>query len=159
MRGFIRFASAAVFTLVLAKTGLAQTARPPARPVKVGITISKQEGNRKTSRPYLVAGSLGTTGQMRIGREVPVTAIEDGKSTTTLQQIGTSVDYIVTPNDDGTFKLQLTITLRSPSGQGDFNNFLSANTLILKDGQTTQYSGSDSAGQAMTVDVTLSVGK
>ena len=146
----------ALMALAFAAPGFTQavssTAKPKALPVKVQVVLMRGEGERKINSPYsLIASSAGEASSLRIGTEVLVG--------TTLQQIGTQIDYTVTATDDGRFKLMLSLKGQFLSPEGLPRGFTSTNTFTFRDGESTKFTGSDDGGGAFTLDVTLTVVK
>jgi hypothetical protein len=139
-----------------------QSAPPADQQVNLQIVVSKYQGDKKISIPFsFLGGSTRTLSEVRLGQEVSSTTVvqSDGTTRTVRQQFGAQMSYLVTPDDAGTFKIALTLALRIPTTAGQYANFSYANTVTVRDGQTTQYNGTDNTGQAVTVDVTFTVGK
>jgi hypothetical protein len=102
-------------------------------------------------------------------------AIADGKGINSYQyqNVGTNIDCSAHTLPDGRYQLDITIDDKSvysndreaPSGGGtvanvpSFLSFASTNTVILKDGQTMQYTTATDkiTGEVTKVDVTLTV--
>jgi hypothetical protein len=168
---------ALVMTLALSAPALPQAASSAAQPtplsVKVQIVITKGEGDKKVSTPYmLMTSSSGENSVVRLGAEVPIVGpAPDGQTRMTLQQFGTQIECAVTATDDGRFKLALTLTRRFFSPDGQPRTFVLPTIATLRDGESAQFMGSDkgdsaqgtisdkSAGETFTVDVTLTVVK
>jgi hypothetical protein len=141
-------------------------------PVTIQVVLSKGEADKKTSLPYTVAGASGVTTSLRIGHEVPVNAtFPNGQTQFTLQQIGTQIDFLVAAIDDsGRYKVSITVTRRevsdgsavpsTPPPTTLFYNFIFAGTLILRNGETAQITGTDIvSNETLRADVTLLVKK
>jgi hypothetical protein len=154
--------------------GFSSSAKP--LPATIQVVLSKGEGEKRVSLPYSLGSvSSGITSSLRIGAEVPVgTTDPNGQTRFTFQQIGTQIDYVVSAIDDSArYKVQITITRRdvydgnqaysSPQGTPStpvFYNFIFAGTLILRDGETAQITGTDIVrNETLRADVTLSVKK
>ena len=179
-----------VVALACAATARAQdqaAAKPPViSPLRVQVVLSKYQGDKKiSSLPYTLTinSERGSHASLRMGAQVPiVTAVTpDAKAVTgiaPLQQViyrdvGTNIDCQAYAIDgDGRYKLDLTIEdssvytqdTQNPMRPGDhpsFRSFRSSNTLLLKDGQTAQFTTATDkvSGEVVKVDVTLTVVK
>jgi Flp pilus assembly secretin CpaC len=86
------------------------------------------------------------------------------------RDVGTSIDCIATVLDDGRFKLNLTVedsSLEAGANSGGtststhpaFRSFRTSDTVLLRDGQSAQYSTATDrvTGDVWKVDVTLTV--
>jgi hypothetical protein len=155
---------------------------PSAVPVKLQVVLSRQQGEKKiSSLPYTLSVSPDERNRsnagrasLRLGAQVPIIAqgrAPDAGSpapTVHYRDIGTSIDCMVWAFEDGRFKVELTIedsSIDSAPGsaanlsQPAFRSFRSSDTLILRDGQTTQFSTATdkTSGEVWRVDVTLTV--
>ena len=180
-----------VFTLVLVATffGASPHAQePPApqavasTPLQVQVVVSRYQGDKKiASLPYtLSVNPDGRKTSLRMGAEVPITTMtlsptargEKPASPTTsysYRSIGTMIDCSATAAVGNQIRLTLDIEdssvypddPRAPKGVPMFRSFKLSNTLLLKDGQSTQLtSASDKvSGEVLKVDVTLTVMK
>jgi hypothetical protein len=95
----------------------------------------------------------------------------EGKTTTTYEyrDIGTSIDAAASRRGDGAFSVSITVAdsgvypddQKTPSSGGlpVIRSFQSTNRLILKDGQTSQFTAAADriSGETVRVDVTLHV--
>ncbi len=157
--------------------------RTPTIPLKLQIVISRFEGEKKISTmPYTLSANAGRPASLRVGARVPVastsfTPIATGGAGVNpltsfqYQDIGTNIDCSTTPLDDGRFRVELTVDDSSvyPDDQArsittdkpSFRSFRATNSLVLKDGQTSQFTtGVDKVTGVVTkVDVTLTVVK
>jgi len=165
-------------------------AKPSAiTPLRVQVIVSKYQGEKRTSsHPYtLTVHTDGTKANLRMGAEVPILstaftplAVADGKtegkpiSSYSYRSIGTTIDCTARPIDDGRFRLDITLQESSvytddPKPQGGaiasdrpvIRSYSSTNTVILKDGQSAQYTSATDriSGEVIRVDVTLNVVK
>ena len=156
--------------------------------LKLTVVIARFTGEKKVgSLPFLlmvVSGSApdrdGEQTQLQTGARVPVpqtTFTQGGGATTpqtsyTYQQFGTNITASGRGIDANTFSVGLTVTdsqLLSDSpeqaqyAQGvrlpRYQSFTSSNRLILRDGQTVQYTAATdkTSGEVIKLDVTLSV--
>ena len=87
------------------------------------------------------------------------------------QDVGTNIDCATSPLDDGRFRMELVVEDSSlyPEDQArsvaaerpSFRSFRASNSLVLKDGQTTQFTTAIDkvTGVVTKVDVTLTVVK
>jgi hypothetical protein len=163
------------------------TPRPPSRPtlavpLEVQVVISRYQGEKKVSSlPYTLAvnANAGDGTQLNIGGDVPIpmttfTPAGDGKPSPLVsfqyKNIGTSINCRATSIDDGRFDLRVEIDESSVYTSGDgsktgespsFRSFRSRNTLLLRDGQTRQYTAATDrvSGETIRIEVTLRVVK
>jgi hypothetical protein len=155
----------------------------PTTPLKLQIVISRYEGEKKiSSLPYVLSTNVGNPATLRMGTMVPVVATSytpiaaGGASVNPLtsyqyRDVGTNIDCSTAALSDGRFRVVLTIEDSSvyPEGQApsintdrpSFRSFRAANSLVLKDGQTSQLTTAVDkvTGIVTKVDVTLNVVK
>ena len=144
------------------KTSQTPTAGSPmGLPIRIPLALSITDGNRQITSRYTLAGSSsGESSSVRIGTEVPISvSTPRGQTAFTMQLVGSQIDYKVVAAGDGRFTLQMRLTLRTFSGNGEIKNLIAENTQTLRDGEATRHAGTNSAGEPYTVDVTLSVVK
>lgn len=157
----------------------APSAATPLIPLRVRVVLSKYQGEKKlSSLPYdLSVNAGGNQTQLRIGGDVPVRATnvkpsDDKPVSFNFRSVGTSIDCNVAPPESGVFRLAITVSDdsagyvddKSPEGLAGFPRFRTfrvSNTLLLRDGQTTQMTTATDpiTGEVMRVDVTLNVQK
>lgn len=171
-----------VLLLVLGVSTLAQAQDKPATPpspaatappvsVKVQLVLSRFQGEKKvSSMPYilqLTANERSTT-NLRMGTDVPVATGQGGYN---YRPVGTNIDCRAETVGDGTYKLYVTVndsSVRFPEeGKAEprasmapsFRSFTANFSLLIRDGQTAQYtSATDPAsGEVLKVDATLNV--
>jgi len=163
-------------------------AREKRLPVQVHVVISRLQGQKKISSvPYAIAvnagwNSAGGRSQLRAGARVPVPVTAVGGDSAkpqpvrsyTYEQVGTSIDCSVAQFEGGLFSVFVTVSdtsvdLGSPT-QGTaqavsdvpiIRNFTSTNELMLRDGQSAQFTAATDriSGEVTRVDVTLNVVK
>jgi hypothetical protein len=186
----IRHASPIVFALaLLGGTGIAgaqdKTPDPAAHaatvPLKVQVVISRYEGEKKiSSLPYLLSVNAGRNASLRMGTRVPVastsyTPIATGGAGVNpltsfqYQDVGTNIDCGTGPLEDGRFRVELSIedssldepSRSAPSDRPALRSFRATNSLVLKDGQTAQFTTAVDkvSGVVTKVDVLLTVVK
>jgi len=159
-----------------AKDG-AQPARTPLTPLKVQIVISKYQGEKKVSSlPYTLAvnaNEIGRQAELTSGIQVMIPMVTVNEKTTgpVYKDVGTSIKCSATGLEEGRFKLDLAIEdasvyadakIPSDGNRGPWiQTFRSNQSVILRDGQTTQYTtGTDKvSGEVVKIDVTLNVVK
>jgi hypothetical protein len=153
-------------------------AGPRLTPLKVQLVVARYAGEKRVSSlPYLlwVTANDRMTTNLRMGVDVPV-------STTTGQEviggysyrnIGTSIDCVATSADTG-FNVIITLSdssIQFESAEGStapktklanapaFRTFTSKFSILLRDGQTAQYTTATDplSGEVLKVDVTLNV--
>lgn len=154
----------------------------PATPVKVQIVFTEFEGDKKiSSMPYTfmvvtddkMGGRYSTS--VRTGIRIPIEV--DGKDQkTTYMDVGSNIDCGINSEEDGRFRVYLIFdrsTLypnkspegerlaASPNGQPLVRQFRTSESLILKDGQTSEniLSTDPLNGHTLRVALTISVQK
>lgn len=152
--------------------------------VKVQVVISRYQGEKKISgMPYALGVVVnGGKTSLRMGVDVPVpqtvftSATKDGPATVptksySYRPVGTNIDCTAENGPDGYYKLTMTVTDssvqldandRGKSSASDlpmFRSFNSSFPLLLRDGQTTQYTSATDpvSGEVTKIDVTLNV--
>lgn len=176
----IRFA-VATFVLASVLPLGAQDVPPPqataaARalvPVKVQLVLSRYQGETKlSSMPYvmwLTANERERT-NLRMGVEVP---IANGQGGFSYRNVGTNIDCRVDTQEPGLFKVLLTVNdsavqfqerekggqVSLPTNPPAFRAFMANFTILLRDGQTAQYTTASDpvSGEVLKVDATLNV--
>ena len=151
-------------------------------PVDVEVVISRYQGDKKVSSlPYFLAVNAGERPQntkLRMGANVPVPASsfspkpdQNTVVSYTYQNVGTNIDCSARPLGDGRFVITISVSERSVvqqpgdaglvSGAPVIRNFESENNLVLRDGQTRQFTAAADrvTGEVIKVDVTLKVVK
>jgi len=158
-------------------------------PLKVQLVISRYQGDKKISSvPYTMSvnatdvGSPPDMSRLRMGVQVAVPVMapptSDGKPVPGAVQagpvqykdLGTNIDCFANTLDGGRFKLSVTVEESSlyssdAKSQGSqntnpvFRQFRISNSLVLKDGQSEQFSTATDriSGEVVKLDVTLSV--
>jgi hypothetical protein len=178
-----RIASVALGMLVLAipRLGIAQeiAAAAPSTPLRVQVTISRYEGERKVAvMPYSLlvnAGERDNRVALRIGVAVPITNVGKDGPAVTVHDIGTNMDCSATPADSGRFRITLALNYSSvyesdqrhlqatPPRPGDstqlVRSFTSSFSMLLRNGETGQpLAATDPVtGEVMKIDVALTV--
>jgi len=154
--------------------------------LRVTVTIEKFQSDKKVSSlPYtLSVRADGSRANLRVGTRVPVatttfTPAADGKPASPIQSynyqdVGTSIDCSSAQPVDGQFKVDLSIDDnaiigtddRSPAGAARydhpaFRSFRSSNTLLLRDGQSADYTMATDkvSGEVVKAHVSISVVK
>ena len=160
--------------------------KAPAIPLEVQIVLARYQGEKRvSSMPYVLAvNANGERASLNMGAEVAVptstfTPVDTAKAQPLVsfnyRSIGTSIICgAITTNEDGRFEVNISVDdssvfLRDGSaaaatpggGMPAFRSFKSRNTLLLKDGQTRQYTAATDAvsGETIRIDVTLKVVK
>jgi len=101
---------------------------------------------------------------MRMGSEVPVPS---GPGVVNYRNVGTNIDCSATSADENRFAVRLTVNdssimeRRSSDAAPTLRSFSTSNEVVLKDGQTAQFTAAadKTTGEVMKVDVTLTVEK
>jgi hypothetical protein len=153
--------------------------RPPVVPLRLQVVLSRHQGEKRTSNvPYMLSVSTGQkASQLRMGARVPIPMTGFGTeggppavSSFNYEQVGTSIDCSALALDDGRYQINIGIddsapyetdkvegTNRPPS----FRSFRSNQTIVLKDGQSTQFTMATDklTGEVVRVEVSLTVVK
>ena len=153
----------------------------PRIPLQFQVIVSRYQGEKKiSSLPYIVAANTNTVAAtLRMGAQIPVVTAnfpkaQDGKPTVfNYQTVGTNIDCQARTMSDGRFDVTVIIeessVYQAPPGApvpntGDLavlRTFKSSNTMILRDGQSRQFTAAADrvSGEVVKVDVTLTVVK
>jgi hypothetical protein len=173
MKSSIRRSIAAALLIAgVVATGAAQGQPPkPATPLKVQVVIARYEGDRKVSSlPYIIAVTANArqSVMLRMGSQIPIPVAASGNGPTVeYKNVGTNIDCSVTTTDDGRYEVYVSIEdtsvmERRPSDPAPtLRTFLTRNSVVLKDGQSSQYTAASdkTTGEMVKVDVTLNVEK
>jgi hypothetical protein len=184
-------AVAALLIAVLGAPGRAQeqktaaAARPastvtPAT-LKVQLVLSRYQGDKKiSSLPYtlLVASEernrFSGRANLRLGTQVPITTMsrQSGDANAPLvptvqyRDVGTNIDCVVAALDDGLYKIELSIEDSSVDAAASgahpaFRSFRVSDSVLLRDGQSTQSSSATDkiSGEVWKVDVSLTLNR
>lgn len=136
-------------------------ASKPVSAVMVDLVVSRSLGEKRlSSTPYMLSVNPDQRSSLRIGGSIPVpsttfTPKEDGKGVAGVsygyRDIGTSIDVVAAPQAGDTYRLTVTIDENSiysddlappttkTTGAPAFRSFKSTNTLVMRDGQTIDY--------------------
>jgi hypothetical protein len=139
----------------------------PLTPLKVQVVIARYEGDKKVSSfPYMLAVTANHPQpvSLRMGAQVPIPVGQGGID---YKNVGTNIDCSANSTEDGRFQVQLRIEDSSIMERrgGDIpptlRTFSSSNTVVLKDGQTVQFTAAADkvTGEVVRVDVTMNVEK
>jgi Bacterial type II and III secretion system protein len=163
----------------------APPSRPAVVPLKVTLVLSRFQGEKKiSSLPFMlfVTANDNEVTRLRMGTQVPVpTTVITGKEMVTpiqsynYRDVGTNIDCRAASETDGMYRLMLTVTdsavyfpdkseamvASASTGAPAFRNFNSTVDVLLKDGQTVQYTSvaDPVSGQTIKLDATLNVVK
>lgn len=157
------------------------SAQPSLRPpIKLNVVVSRYQNDKKlSSLPYSISVSSNSTrASMRMGAQVPypTAPASEGKPAPgySYRDVGISIDAQVSIHEPGLYRVDLSVADTSIatgnqvqgapaiSGVPVFKNFsIGSNTVVLKDGQTTQLTSAADpiSGETMRIDVTLTVAK
>jgi len=164
-----------------AQARAAQQDEPPT-PLRVQIVLSRYQGEKKLSSiPFALSVNVlkgDGGGNLRIGSKIPIKAMGSPGGDAakllpmggfTYQDVGTSIDCRTVALGDGRFSISITLEDTSVYGddadkraeQPSFRSFRASNSMILRDGQSGQFTSAvDKVSGDMTkVDVTLTVVK
>jgi hypothetical protein len=170
--GLLVFSSLAVFAQETAKPKSGDRT-PPVTPLRVQVVLSEFDGEKKVaSLPYSLpvnsderpGAGARVFSSLRDGARVPIMTGKDQQFT--YIDIGTNMDCSATQQEDGRFKLQMTVERSSimPDNSSGTSNpvvrqFKVNVTPILKDGQTFEsvLSADPLSGRVHHLTVTLNV--
>lgn len=163
---------------------VARPSRQPLVPLEIQVVIARYQGEKRvSSMPYVMAvNANGAPASLNMGADVaipsgPITPPADGKPSPVVmynyRSIGTNIVCGATTADEGRFDLNISIDDSSvfvkedgaPStGVGNmpaFRSFKSRNTLLLRDGQTRQYTAATDrvSSETIRIEVMLKVVK
>jgi type II/III secretion system protein len=154
-------------------------------PLKVQVVIARYQGEKKiSSMPYTLTMNANNRANLRMGTKIPVMMVsqampqqtQDGKQIPQVgpiqyQDVGTNIDCSSTQLDDGRFMLMISVDDSSvypdeqlpggSKGNPSFRSFRSSNTMILRNGETGQFTTATDkvTSETVKVDVTLTVVK
>ena len=162
----------------------AKPPQPAAIPLKVQVIISRFQGEKKlSSLPYTLSVNADSRATLRMGAKVPVMMIMTANMPKDVpqggpiqyQDVGTDIDcYVWRAQEDGRYRLEITISDTSVYGDGpaandnkptpgnpSFRSFRASDSMVLRDGQTSQFTTATDkvSGEIVKVDVTLTVVK
>jgi hypothetical protein len=156
---------------------------PTMTPLRVQVVIGRYQGEKKVSSvPYLLSMNAGDRANLRMGTQIPFTIVHggtdakpspDGKPAAPpnpiqYRDVGTNIDCTSKALEDGRFSLSLTVDDSSvftdeqvgvPKGNPSFRSFRAVNSMVLRNGETGQFTGATDkvTGETVRVDVTLTV--
>jgi hypothetical protein len=167
--------------------GSARGTRAPAIPLEIQIVVARYQGEKRvSSMPYVMAvNANGERASLNMGADVAIpsstfTPNDPAKSQPFIsfnyRSIGTSIVCgAVTTSEEGRFEVNISVDdssvyLKEDSVAGApssvtnmpaFRSFKSRNTLLLRNGQTRQYTAATDrvSGETIRIDVTLKVVK
>jgi hypothetical protein len=174
-----------ILALTVAHAAYAQNdpatgAKPATIPVKATITISRYQGEKKTSSlPYALSLNVSpdrpTAANLRMGNRLPIRSTTTGGGTpvptVSYEDVGTNIDCTVNPPENGAFRVSVTVEESSvyddggksamELGRPTLRSFRTTGAVMLKDGQSLQLSNTPDrlTGDRVTVDVMLTVVK
>lgn len=185
MTRMIRLSAVALMFAMTAALGAQEKQAPapatpaaarPQLPLKIQVVLTRSQGEKKLSSvPYVlwVTANDGMRTSLRMGVQVP---INDGHGGFNYRPIGTDIDCSATSGSDGYFKVSVTVTDSSvylpdadkpaagtqagaTSATPAFRSFSSTFNILLRDGQTGQYSSATDqvSGEVLKLDATLNV--
>jgi hypothetical protein len=154
-------------------------------PLKISLVLSRYQGEKKLSSvPYVlwVTANDRERTSLRMGNQIPVTTTvfgaKDGEkpmSSYSYKDVGTNIDCSSYTAADGYFKVNLTVTdssvyfpdrtdptaVTSATGAASFRSFNSSFFVLIRDGQTVQYTSATDqvTGQVIKIDATVNVQK
>jgi hypothetical protein len=159
--------------------------RPAMVPLKVTVVLSRFQGEKKiSSLPYtlFVTANDNEFTRLRMGTQVPVpTTVFSGTDPALVKpvqsynykDVGTNIDCRAATEGDSAFRVMLTVTdsavyfpdkteamvASASTGAPAFRNFNSTVQVLLRDGQTVQYTSvaDPVSGQTIKLEATLNI--
>ena len=187
-RTFICISASALMVALSGPQAATAQEKPTLVPLKLQLVVSRHAGDKKVSSvPYslwVTANETRRTTSIRMGVEVPVatvlfTTTKEGQSAPETsyhyRSIGTNIDCTAVSAGDGQYQVHITLddssvhydardgTAGRPStsvaGAPSFRSLKLNFSILLKDGQTAQYSSATDplSGEVVRVDATLNV--
>jgi hypothetical protein len=152
---------------------------PRVTPLKVQVAISWYQGEKKrSSMPYTLTLNAGSHANLRMGTSIPLTMLsmtnvpKDAPVAGPIQykDVGTNIDCSATEVEGARYSLLITVddssvypddAAGSAKGNPSFRSFRASNMMVLKNGETGQFTTATDkiSGETMRVDVTLTVMK
>jgi len=160
-------------------TGTSRESLGPLIPLDIQIIVNRYQGEKRVSSlPYALAVNANdrSVSSVRMGAKVPIVGASVGPNApvpVNYENVGTNIDCFARTMDDGRFQVNITVedssvyqniegaVAPSAAGRAVIRSFRSANTLVLRDGQTRQFSAATDRvnGEIVRIDVTLRVVK
>jgi hypothetical protein len=148
-------------------------------PIRVQVVLSRFQGDKKvSSMPYTLSFNVNadrpSASNLRMGSKIPIKMLlmagggdKPAPGPIQYQDVGTNIDCRATMLGDGRFTVDVTVDDTSVYGedaakladQPSFRSFRATNSMVLKDGQTGQFTSAVDkvSGEVTRVDVTLTV--
>jgi hypothetical protein len=159
--------------------GTSREALGPLIPLDIQIVVNRFQGEKRiSSLPYALAVNANdrSVSSVRMGAKVPIVGASVGPNAPTpvnYENVGTNIDCFARTMEDGRFQVNITVedssvyqnvegaVAPSAAGRAVIRSFRSANTLVLRDGQTRQFSAATDRvnGEIVRIEVTLRVVK
>jgi hypothetical protein len=153
----------------------------PLVPLDVQVVVNRYQGDKRVSSlPYALAVNANdrSVSSIRMGARVPVVGTPVGSAPNaavqvTYENVGTNIDCFARTMEDGRFQVNVTIEDSSvyqnvegaiaptAAGRPVMRQFRSANTMVLRDGQTRQFTVATDRvnGEVVRIEVMLRVVK
>lgn len=153
----------------------------PLVPLDVQVVVNRYQGEKRiSSLPYALAVNANdrSVSSIRMGARVPVVGTPPGSAPNTpvlvnYENVGTNIDCFARTTEDGRFQVNVTIEDSSvyqnvegavaptAAGRPVMRSFRSMNTLVLRDGQTRQFTAATDRvnGEVVRIEITLRIVK
>ena len=148
-------------------------------PLKVQVVLGRYQGEKKlSSMPYTLTLNAGGHANIRMGTKIPISMMamtnvpKDAPAGGPIQyqDVGTNIDCNAAEVEGGRYSLLISIDDTSvypdeqagaSKGNPSFRSFRASNTMVLKSGETGQFTSATDkvTGETVRVDVTLTVVK
>ena len=155
-----------------------QQTPPPVTPLRVQVVIARYQGEKKlSSMPYTLTMNAGGHANIRMGTKIPIMMLamtnvpkDAPGGPIQYQDVGTNIDCSTTEVEGGRYALTISVDDSSvypddqagtAKGNPSFRSFRAGNTMVLKNGETGQFTSATDkvTGETVRVDVTLTVVK
>lgn len=144
-------------------------------PVQVQVIISRYRADKKiASMPYLLSVPVNQgMGRLQVGGQVPVPGGNGPQAGVQYRNVGTSITVTIKSAVDGRYEVYSDVSESAVAGEGQatlnvapgvapvLKSYTSNSTLVLRDGETKQFTAATDpiSGETVRVDVTLNVQK
>ena len=138
---------------------------PPIVTLKLLVTISTYDGEKKTSsQPFTLWVATGTNAKLSNARELPILTLT-GPQQYTYRSVGTTISAQAAKADDGPFTIELTVSDSSvapgktPNDPVTLISTNAYNKLYLRDGQKADFFSSTDkvTGETTKIEITLTL--
>lgn len=185
MKRYIAIAAVLIAALGIQVRAQDQKPAPDRNTIKLQLVLARYQSDKKVSSlPYTLTVTIGSAGRnagranLRLGTQVPITTMsrQNGDANAPLvptvqyKDVGTNIDCMVTALEDGRFSVDVTVEDSSidaiPGNPANsphpaFRSFRTSDSLLMRDGQTAQFSTATDkvSSDVWKVDVSMAIVK